>query len=466
MDFLEAVSRKGLFTENGMPTHSSSGSYLVDLFFKMGASRQVPEKDLENLFLAACAEDLEIAVRCMFYNRDIRGGQGERRSFRIFLRTLLEYFPELAETVIPLVPEYGRWDDLFVLYQTPSWEYAKDFILFTIKEGKNNLVFKWMPREGKSHDEIAQDFMESWELSPRNYRLLLSQNTSVVETKMCQGLWGEIKYPQVPSQAMRRYRKAFGKHDTERFGKYLEDVKYGKEKINAGAVFPHEIMRPYLGYGQKEDTVLEEMWKAQPNYVPVGFNFLPVCDVSGSMAGLPMEVSIALGIYLSERNSSFPDAFITFSGHPELQTLKSASLWGKVQQLREAAWSMNTNIQAVFELVLTRAVEYKLRQEQMPRAIIILSDMQFDEAIGNKKHTRSAYELILGMYKKAGYKPPMLIFWNLRDSIGVPVKITDTNTLLVSGFSPSIMRFILNGGDNPLSLVMSVVNSPRYNISL
>jgi hypothetical protein len=213
------------------------------------------------------------------------------------------------------------------------------------------------------------------------------------------------------------------------------------------------------------------LWKNLPDFVPDNLSFLPICDVSGSMSGIPMEVSISLGIYLSQRNkSAFKDGFITFSKNPQLQIL-SGDLSHRIRQLATSHWEMNTNIKAVFELILTTAVRAKLSVDDMPTHLLIISDMQFDEAFTvNDYRNKEVYysptimELIDDMYNKAGYKRPNIIFWNVRTSEGVPAKVNENNVGLVSGYSPSLMKNVLNNNLNPINQVLAILNNGRYEI--
>jgi len=461
--FKMAMETDDLLGENLMPTHSTSGNSLVDLFFTMGASRELDDRTIIRLFEKAFSENTLLATKSIFYNRDIRGGQGERRSFRIFFNYLANAYPDIAIKNLANVAKYGRWDDIFSVFGTPAEADAIDLILSALKKG-DKLCAKWMPRDNKAGKDIARKLMKAWELSAKSYRKLLSGNTQVVENLMCKNQWGDIKYSAVPSMAMNLYRKAFSKHDAERFVQYLENVTNGTEKISAGAIFPHVIVHSYgtmWGIADKVDKVLEEQWKALPDYMPKGEKILPICDVSGSMTGQPMEVSVALGIYLSERNiGPFQNMFITFSGRPALQTLTSKTLRGKIIELEHAQWDMNTNLEAVFKLVLDQAVKFSLSEDDMPRTILILSDMQFDECI--KQPTDNSFTMIKRMYSDAGYVLPQIIFWNLRTSTGIPVKFDERGTALVSGFSPSIMKNILEIELSPIKIVLKTLNSDRY----
>src|SRR3972149_1353102 len=471
----KALRIKDELTENLMPTHSSSDNYLLDMFFKMGGSRDLDPQEIARMFNGAWGEDPLLTLKATFYNRDIRGGQGERKSFRIFFHILCNFHPEIALKNFENVIKFGRWDDILVALDSPLAEPCADFILFALKNG-DGLCAKWMPRENKSLGEVAKILMRIWGISPNEYRKLLSGNTQVVENLMCKKEWGEINYGHVPSVASFKYRKAFLRNDRKRYGEYLAKVAKGEAKIHAEAIFPHTIIQPILKHLTKlsrfwdykelsaeEISMLQSQWVSLPNWLneTENLNLITVNDVSGSMHGLPLEVCVALGIYISERNKGiFKDGFITFSGRPQLQYLKG-DLISKVSQLMTAAWEGNTNLMAVFDLLLSSAVRENIPEEQMPRIILILSDMQFDYCVRNPN--LSAMEMIKAQYTEHGYKLPQIIFWNLRTSSGIPVKFNESGTALVSGFSPSLMKSIVGGELTPMKMLLSILNQERYN---
>lgn len=489
-NFFEALTTKDMVTENGMATHSTSGSFCLDLFYRMAATRQgfgwnrnqsEMWRELLRLFNSAWVEDPEVTLKMIFYLRDVRGGQGERLAFRILFRQICLNYPEVAIKNLVNVPFYGRWDDLFCAYETPVQDSAYDLILHGLKSG-DKLCAKWMPRENKSFSFLAKSLMKYFELSPRQYRKLLSGNTEVVENLMCKREWEKINYSHVPSNAMLKYRKAFRKRDTERFLAFLESLKKGESKINSKVLYPHEIVKQFWGKQLEKDDeeLLQQMWDNLPDFVGDG-SFITVNDVSGSMSGDPMLISVSLGIYLSQRNKSvFRDGFITFSGNPKLQYLKG-SLRERINQLHRAEWGYNTNLEAVFDLILNKAKESNLKNSDLPKCILIISDMQFDQCVGmsSSKNDRYSYysrnsfstfnptalEMIKDKYNKFGYDIPRVVFWNVRNSQGIPAKKDDFGVALVSGYSPSIMMFLLKGEldkFSPIEIVKDVVYSERY----
>jgi hypothetical protein len=474
VELLDILEDNDILTENRMPTHSTSGSYLLDYFFKMGASRNLSNIELCKLFIGAINEDKDLALKALFYNRDCRGGQGERKSFRVIFRLLSILYPDYAKKLIPLIPFYGRWDDLLTTIDTPVESTAFDLILHALKNG-DKLCAKWMPRDNKSLKDIAIRLRNYLGLSPKQYRSLLSGNTEVVETLMCNNKWDEINYNHIPSVAMKKYKKAFFRHDKERFSFWIDSLSKpdSKNKVHSEVLFPHDVVREIfkgvnffskINISSSNAKLLDAQWKGLKDYDLSLNMMLPVVDVSGSMLSencLPISSAIGLGIYLSERNKGpFKDAFITFSNAPTLVRIKSSTIVEKVIEVSTANWAMNTNLEAVFMLVLNQAVKFSLAKESMPKYIIILSDMQFDQCITNPND--NAYQMLSRMYNDAGYTLPNIIFWNLRTSFGVPVKFDQRGTALISGYSPSIVTSLLNGELNPEIIMKNALLSERY----
>jgi hypothetical protein len=456
---VNALRTRDNVTENGMVTNSSSLNACVDLFFTIGAMRGQDKKRLIANFSKAFNENPLTALRTMFWARDVRGGAGERQIFKDLMVYLVENHNEALARNLAYVPEYGRWDDLLVLFGTSLDTQAKNLIVNALNDN-NGLCAKWMPRKGK--EAIALE--RYMKLTPKAYRKMLVEKTKVVEQLMCSGNWGTVTYEHVPSVAMARYTKAFGKHDADRFTKY----KTGDTKVNASAVYPYDVLKT-LKMGDRVMAV--KQWGALPNYME-GNNerVLPVCDVSGSMSSPAggnatvscMDVCISLGLYISERNEGkFKDAFITFSETPNLQYL-NGNLNDRYIQLQRADWGMSTNLEAVFNLVLRQAKQFNLPESEMPTTILIMSDMEFNSAT---RARNSALDMIREEYAKAGYTMPKLVFWNIqsRGAGNIPVQVTDNGTALVSGFSPAILKSLLTGEDmSPIGIMNKTVHSARY----
>ena len=462
MKFIDALIPNTTETENGMPTLTGAGSACVDLFFQIGAARNLSEGAISTVFTKAFQEDALTAFRIMFYNRDVREGQGERRSFYEILRLVANTVPDHFRPNVVLIPQLGRYDDLLQLMDTPLELEALKVIRDGLKDG-NVLCAKWMPRKGPNAARIR----EHLNLSPKTYRKLLvklCKEGEVVEQKMCAGKWNKIDYNHLPSKAANIYRKAFKRNDEDRYVKYLSGLEKGTTKVNAGAIFPHEIVHAYSSGSAAQDKLLDAQWKALPNYMEGNTKgLIPICDVSGSMSGLPLEVSVALGMYISERNvGPFKDAFITFSNNPQLHVIKGTTLGGRIASVSRLDWEMTTNLEKTFALILDQSVKNDVKAKDMPGTVLILSDMQFNECSAEPSNT--AMEMIEKKYKAAGYKVPNVVFWNLRAVLGQsPVEFTKRGTALVSGFSPSILKNILAAkGLTPVDIMNETIGKPRY----
>ena len=474
MEFLDALRQEDMVTENGMATNSTSLNACVDLFFNIGAMRGQDKQCLIETFSKAFNEDPKRAMKLLFWARDVRGGAGERQVFKDILVYLAENHDLVLRPNLHLISEYGRWDDLLSLAGTYLEKQAFTLISDALIN-ENGLCAKWMPRKGA----VAEKLRKFTGMSPKQYRKSLVGLTSVVETKMCAKDWNSIDFGKLPSVASARYQKAFGKNAYESYSAYIASLVKGEAKINAGAVYPYDITKS-LNYGNS--SVANEQWKALPNYME-GANdmILPVVDVSGSMscpAGgsksvTCMDVAISLGLYISERNvGPFKDAFITFSSKPQLQVL-SGSLKDRYTQMSDSDWGMSTDLEATFKLILDQATKHKLSQDKMPNKILILSDMEFNQAVSCGGYSSrfkggtwnpTAQQMIEQMYSDAGYKVPQIVYWNIQSrNGGVPVAFDTQGTALVSGFSPAIMTSLLGGDiESPQQIMDKTILSERY----
>ena len=473
--FVSAVQNQTTRTANGMVARKSTAKATTDLFFKIGASRG---KDITKEFVAAMAENEELAIRIALWARDARGGSGERELFRQILKYLDKHNPDLAVRLLPKIPELGRWDDIFVFENKKvKWE-AFNMLGNALRE-KNDLAAKWTPRKGKLAAEIRQFFG----MSPKFYRKSLVEMTNVVETAMCAKEWDSINFSHVPSVAAARYKKAFYRNATEAYTAYVAElVKDPKDrtvqvKVNAGAVFPYDVLKGAIGsyrsnYNKTELDLLQAQWDALENFVGDA-NVLPLVDVSGSMtcpAGRGsaskttcLDVAVSLGLYLADKNKGkFKDTFLTFSGSPELLHLKG-NIVQKIQQMVSSNWGMNTDLVRAMDKILKTAKDGNVPQEEMPSMLLILSDMQFDQCA---RFDDSAMKMIARKFEAAGYEMPKIVFWNLNSNDNVPAKYDATGVALISGFSPAIMVSVL-GGDveqfTPEAIMLKAIMQPRYN---
>ena len=471
--FVNAVINQDARTENGMKARKSTANPCVDLFFNIGAMRG---KDVIPAFVSAYVHDPVAAIRIALWARDVRGGAGERKIFRDILKYMETNDPETAKKIVLRIPELGRWDDMLVA-NGPLKDYSFSLIQSALMDG-NGLAAKWMPRKGKDAVEL-REFMQ-W--SPKYYRKTLVNLTKVVETQMCAKDWDNINFNHVPSVASSRYKKAFSRH-TDKYKEWTAalvstdpEVK-ASVKVNAGAVYPYDVLKGVVGYydnryGTSNHQHIQAQWDALPNYVGDA-NILPLVDVSGSMVSPAggstsksgttcLDVAVSLGLYLADKNTGkFKDTFLTFSSNPQLLHLKG-NIIQKIKQMVTSSWTMNTDLHKAIYKILSVAVAGNVPQSEMPKILLILSDMQFDSCTS---HDDSAMEMIERKYSEAGYEVPKIVFWNLNSKDNAPVKFDKSGTALVSGFSPSIVKAVLAGDMEeftPEAIMNKTIMNERY----
>lgn len=448
--FVNAARQHDSLTDNGAVTHSTSLDSVLDFFFLAWTLIHKHPDSYLPLWNRAISEDFLLSMKCLFWMRDIRWWAWIRQAFREIYDSL-----PLDEQYhfLEYIPIYWRWDDVFYVYEKHP-KIVKDFIVeqFNNKDPNTFWLFcKWFPRKWKIFEITRKELG----LTPKQLRKILVENTKVVEQKMSANQWDKIAYETVPWKAFNLYKNAFENHDSERFLGFIWEKP---EKIKSSVLWPHDLFNSWLKKDRPE--IIDEQWKNLPNYINKDESFLPIVDVSGSMNGLPLSVAVSLWIYTSERNKSvFKDAFITFSANPKMEYLKW-TITEKFNQLSRAEWDMNTNVQAAFDLILNTALENWLRQNDLPKSVIIFSDMEFDQCWWRQTN----YELIKEKFEEAWYEAPKIIFWNLNWRIwNLPVRYDEQGTALVSGFSPSLMTSLLWCEDmSPLKIMMDVLNSDRY----
>jgi len=467
--FVNAVANQEARTANGMKARKSTAKATVDLFYNIGASRG---KDITKAFTAAYVEDSNVALRIAQWARDVRGGAGERQLFRDILVHLEKRDPDAALALLKKVPEVGRWDDIFV-FQNPDLKSAAYTMLGDALRAGNGLAAKWTPRKGK----VAAEIRAFFGMSPKQYRKSLVALTKVVETQMCANDWDNINFSHVPSVAARNYKKAFNRH-TPAFAEYVAKLVAGDKtvKVNADAIFPHDVLKgvahSYTKLNKTETDHVIAQWDALPNYVGDA-SILPLVDVSGSMTCTAggttnvrcLDVAVSLGLYLADKNKGvFKDTFLTFSSNPQLVTLKG-NIVEKCDQMSRSNWEMSTDLHKAMNKILSVAVKGNVPASDMPKMLLILSDMQFNQCA---RFDDSAMEMIERKYEEAGYTVPQVVFWNLNSSGNVPVKADKSGAALVSGFSPSIMKALLSADLDqftPEGIMLKTVMVPRYDLA-
>jgi hypothetical protein len=316
----------------------------------------------------------------------------------------------------------------------------------------------------KDSIKLGKETAKQLGLTERQYRKALSvlrSRIDVVERKMTSKNWSEIKYSSVPSKAMNNYRHAFQRQDQERFYEYLEKVSRGEEKINSGTLYPYDIVEKIL-YRNEYNQVLEEQWKALPNYVEGENNILVMADVSGSMDGRPMATSVGLAVYFAERNHGiFNNVFMTFSGNPDFVTLKGNTLYEKIHNAKNAHWDTNTDIEKAFKLILNASIENHLSQNDLPKSLIIISDMEFDQC--TRVDRKTYYQHMKELYAENGYELPKVIFWNVSARQNTFHAQVEDGVQFASGQATSVFQSIIKNSDlGAYEMMVETLNDPMY----
>lgn len=476
-------------TENGALAMKSTYSDIVDLFGTIGALRSRETSEVERLFAKAFAEDKLLATKMSFYARNVRGGLGERTTARVIWRYLANSQPDIMRKNIQFVPFFGRWDDLYYLLDTPVekdvWELIRAQYEADVegmqKQESISIMAKWLKNANSKNATFAswgKRTARALHMSDKDYRKAMSALRTyldVVEVKMSKGDFSAITYSAVSSRAMMRYRKAFTNHDEVGFQNYLDSLVKGETKVNASTLYPYDIMEQYgliEGYGWRDcylkcskpyDTVLEEQWKALPNYVQGENNVLVMADTSGSMRGRPMATSVGLAIYFAERNKgAFKNVFMTFSDDPKFVTLKGETLRDKISSVE--AIVANTDIEKAFAKILEVSKANNVPAEDMPKALVIISDMEFDEGTSYTKYTY--HERFAKMYEDAGYTLPTIIYWNVASRQDTfHVACDKQGVQLASGSSASTFQSIIrNIGKTPYQAVVETLSDEMYSM--
>lgn len=480
MSFADVLRQAGRFThtENGAVALNTTRDARLDFFSTVGSLREADDNRICTLFSESYGQDALFTMKILFYARDIRGGLGERKTFRTLLRYAADHYPGAVRPNLDLVGVFGRYDDLYCLIGTgleeDMWTAMKEQFeedLENLRQGNAvSLLAKWIKTADSHSDQTRRlGILTAQRLGYSVYefkRLVRSmrKRIGIVEAQMAAGDWDQITYGAVPSRAMKIYRRAFLRHDQEGFAAYLGSVEKGEAKIHADALYPYDIVGGYIK-GRGEDRTLEAQWKALPDYVKKGSNVLVMADTSGSMScagGRPMASSVGLAIYFAERNTgAYHNMFMTFSEKPSIIELRGGTLYQKVQNTMKAPWGMNTDLEAAFEQVLAIATGAHVPQEEMPAAIVVISDMEIDHC-GNRQW--SFYDNMEDRFRRAGYRIPNIIFWNVNSRRDIfHADKSRRGVQLASGQSVTVFRQILESLDcTPVEAMEKTISAKRY----
>lgn len=477
LNFLKKTANR-TFTENGAVTLRSTGSDCLNLFATIGALRKQNDAEIRNRFLRAYAENPDLAMKILFYARDIRGGLGERSVFRILLRWLAENERPSLLRNLPYIAEYGRWDDILVLLDTPVRREAEAVLhqqfLADMKALENgdqvSLLGKWLPSVNASNAETikkAKQLACAFGINEAQYRRALSAlraEIRIIENNLRERDY-TFDYAKQPSKAMFKYRRAFMRNDQERYQAFMLQVKNGEAVLHTGTLMPYEIVASAYRAGENERGILDVTWNALEDFTG-SENALVVADGSGSMywGGDPKPAAVAqsLAIYFAGRNhGAFHNHFITFSMTPQLVEIRGRDIVEKVRYCRSFDECANTNLQAVFELILRTAVENRLPQKELPAALYIISDMEFDSCA--RDASKSNFENARALYRQYGYTLPRVVFWNVQSrSQQQPVRMNEQGVALVSGCTARIFSQVMSGEMDPYTNMKNVIGGERY----
>lgn len=492
-------------TENGAVGYRTTGKNLLDINFAVSSLRSKSDEEIIDRFKKAFFEDKVLAMKWLFFARDVRGGLGERRLFRVAMNFVADYDPEIVVKLIPLISEYGRYDDMWELLENKK---TSDAVLQCVKEqladdvyGANNnlpisLLAKWLPSVNASSEQskrYSKILCNGLRMTEPNYRKTLSalrKYLDVVERKMSAKQWSEIDYQTVPSRANLIYNSAFLRNDEDRRREFLSKLESGEVKINSSVLYPHDIVHKYMATRSSwrlhpglYDPAIEAMWKGLPDMVKGCGNTIVVADGSGSMtvnvgggSGVTaLEVANALAIYFAEHSSGeFKNKYITFSERPQLVDFSSEkTLRDKIATALTHNEVADTNIEAVFDLILNTAINNHMAQEDIPANVLIISDMEFNScAVSNSRRgsywdrgsvDEKLFKSIEKRFSAAGYKLPRLVFWNVNSRTGtIPVRENEMGVALVSGFSVNVCKMVMSGRTDPFECLLETINSERY----
>ena len=471
-------------TENGAATNRSTESFCLDLFATAGALRSATDDEIVTRFVKAFAEDRDLAMKTLFFARDIRGGLGERRFFKVILTYLASAEPETVVKNIANIAEYGRYDDILVLIGTPCESVAMAYIRSMLEADRNalaeggavSLLAKWLPSVNASNAETVKNgrkIAAYCGITEAEYRKTLSalrKQIKIIENNLRVKDY-TFEYEKQPSKALYKYRKAFIRNDGDRYGEFINRASENPSVINTGTLTPYDIIAPVVSYTIRDDIseaerkAMDATWNALEDYAGSD-NSLVVVDGSGSMywnaKPSPAAVAQSLGIYFAERNRGmFRNHFITFSVNPQLVEIKGRDIVEKVRYCMRFNECSCTNLEKTFDLILNTAVKNRMKQSDMPDKLYIISDMEFDCCVYDPDKT--ILENAKRKFARYGFRLPQVIFWNVNSrNLQQPVKKNEQGVALVSGVSPQIFGMLKEGTLEPYRFMMSVLMSERY----
>ena len=490
LQFLKQEANKTV-TENGAATHITTGSDCLDLFATVGALRRESDSEIVTRFIRAYSENRDIAMKLLFFARDIRGGLGERRVFKVILNWLANNEPATVRKNLEYVAEYGRFDDLLCLMGTACEKDMLDVLKARFEAdrealengGEVSLLAKWLPSVNASNAETvryAKKIAKHFGLNDAIYRkalVALRSHIRIIENNLREKDY-TFDYAKQPSKAMYKYRRAFIRNDGERYGKFLNKVSAGEAKLHAGTLAPYELVDSCLGsrwtvgnenfmkqLSEEEKAALNATWESLPDFGS-DENAIAIVDTSGSMYWTsnpyPASVALSLGLYFAEHNTGlYKNHFIEFSANPQLIEIKGDTFADRLRYIASFNEVGNTDLEAVFDLILNSAVKNSVPQSELPTKLIIISDMEFDRCVSQTDSTN--FENAKAKFESHGYNLPEIVFWNVASrNRQQPVTMNEQGVALVSGCTPRLFEMVAGGTVNPYAFMLEVVESERY----
>ena len=491
LEYLKNEANK-TYTENGALTYASTQSDCLDLFATIGALRRESDREIEARFLRAYTENRDIAMKLLFFARDVRGGLGERRVFRVILNWLSKNEPESVRKNLCYVAEYGRFDDLLSLMDTPCEKDMLDVLASQLKAdrealengGEVSLLAKWLPSVNASNAKTIRDakkIAKHFSMSDAEYRralVALRAHIRIIENNLREKDYS-FDYSKQPSKAMYKYRKAFIRNDGERYGSFISKVSSREVRLHADTLAPYELVDPYIhdkfyigearcfmrSITEEEKNALNATWASLPDFGS-NENAIAVIDTSGSMYWgadpKPASVALSLGLYFAEHNTGiYKNHFIEFSNRPQLIEIKGETFVDRLRYVASFNEVANTNLERVFELILESAVKNNVPQEDLPAKLIIISDMEFDSCVCGSGVTN--FKCAKKKFEAHGYKLPDVVFWNVASrNRQQPVTMNEKGVALVSGCTPRLFKMVASGTMDPYAFMLEVVESERY----
>lgn len=501
--FLEELKERDnyTYTENGGIAHKKLNSKVYEMFALGAAYRKRNDADCINLFINALEEDESLALKCLFYLRDIRGGQGERRFFRVCYKWLANNNVDAARRNMEYLSEYGRWDDLIYALEGTKLEedmlqLVKRQLALDLDSKTPSLLAKWVPSENASSHEsnrLGNKIRAYMKMTHKQYRKMLStlrERINIVERLMSANEWDKIEFDKIPSKAGLIYKNAFARRDIIA-KKYETFIKSEKTTVNAKALFPYEIVAKAtknMSYYRSSNTdvdrvAIEKYWNNLPDYLKgQDCSMMCVVDTSGSMTGseasAPINVAISLGMYCAERiGEPFKNYYISFSSRPQLVHIEGVDFVDKVERIYRTNLCENTDLPAVFSMLKDMALSNPKAKATMPKTLVVISDMEIDSATGDgwswrfdrrnsnrwtKETAGTEMEKIRQEWAAVGLELPHLVYWNV-ESRDENKFLDSGDVTFVSGCSPVIFESVLKGVKG-IDLMYEKLLSDRYEI--